>query len=230
VAVAVLALSAGPASAASEPLAPLTLTQAGVDAQRHPFARWAPAWPLVNIAVSTRPVRRADGTPAMRYTVQVGFMGSLPAETSWRGDEPLVPGVYYTAASGDAAFQQSPYTPFTRVEVKAKRGEWSGPTSQKRYIRFMRPRPRVLDGVSFSVYGANDGCHATFRLPHRISVREDGRFSARFPQVRSLNGQTDGAVRIQGRVWRRFARGTLRVERMFEGCASGLVHWTAERR
>ena len=74
----------------TDPLEPLTLTGAGVDAQRHPFARWTPTWPLVNILVSSRPVRRADGTPALRYWIQTGFMGSLPPVTSWRGDEPLI--------------------------------------------------------------------------------------------------------------------------------------------
>jgi len=101
-----LAVGARPA-VGSDPLEPLTLTQAGVDTQRHPFAHWTPTWPLVNIAVSSRPVRRADGTPALRYWVQPGFMGSSPPVNFWRGDEPLVPGVYYTAVSGDAAFNRA---------------------------------------------------------------------------------------------------------------------------
>ena len=225
----VLALGAGPA-AGSDPFEPLTLTQAGVDTQRHPFAHWTPTWPLVNIAVSSTPVRRADGTPALRYWVQAGFMGSLPPVNFWRGDEPLVPGVYYTAVSGDAAFQQSPFTPFTRVTVKAKHGEWTGPTSQKRYIRFRRPRLNVLEGISFSVYGANDGCHASFALRRRIRTRDDGRFSAHFPHAWSLNGQTPANVEVRGRVRRRFARGTLQVERMYEGCETGQVRWTARLR
>ena len=72
-----VAVGARPAEG-SDPLDPLTLTQAGVDTQRHPFAHWTPTWPLVNIAVSSRPVRSADGTPALRYWVQPGFMGSSP--------------------------------------------------------------------------------------------------------------------------------------------------------
>jgi hypothetical protein len=221
-----LAAGAG-AAPRIDPLEPLTLTGAGVDAQRHPFARWTPTWPLVNILVASRPVRRADGTPPLRYWVQTGFMGSQPPVTSWRGDEPLVPGAYFITVSGDAAFQHSPYTPFQRVTVKAKQGEWTGPTSQKRYIRFRRPGPGILDDVSFSVYGANDGCHASFALRRRIRVRDDGRFSARFPQAPSLNGQTSGDVQVRGRMQRHFARGTLRVERMFEGCKSRQVRWTA---
>ena len=226
-----LALTAGAGPAAgSDPLEPLTLTEAGVDAQRHPFVRWTPTWPLVNIAVSSTPVRGADGTPAIRYWVQPGFMGSLPPVNFWRGDEPLVPGVYYAAVSGDAAFQHSPFTPFERVTVKANKGEWTGPTSQKRYIRFRRPRLNVLEGLSFSVYGANDGCHASFALRRRIRTRDDGRFSARFPQVSTLNGQTAADVEIRGRVRRRFARGTLHVERMYEGCETKRVRWTARLR
>ena len=224
-----LAVGAGPAVGA-DPLEPLTLTQAGIDTQRHPFAHWTPTWPLVNIVVSSRPVRRADGTPAFRYGVQTGFMGSLPPVNFWRGDEPLVPGVYYTAVSGDAAFQQSPFTPFKRVTVKANQGEWTGPTSQKRYIRFKRPRLNLLEGLSFSVYGANDGCHASFALRRRIRTRDDGRFSALFPQVWTLNGQTTAGVEIRGRLRHRFARGTLQVERMYEGCESGRVRWTARLR
>lgn len=224
-----LAVGAGPA-VGSDPLEPLTLTQAGVDPQRHPFAHWTPTWPLVNIAVSSRPVRRADGTPAIRYWVQPGFMGSSPPVNFWRGDDQLVPGVYYMAVSGDAAFQHSPLTPFKRVTVKAKQGEWTGPTSQKRYIRFRRPRPNVLEGMSFSVYGANDGCHASFALRRQIGTRDDGRFSAHLPHVWTLNGQTTADVGIRGRVRRRFARGTLQVERMYEGCESGTVRWTARLR
>jgi hypothetical protein len=223
---AALGLGAVPASAQ---LAPLTLSQAGADIHRHPFARWTPAWPLVNILVSTRPIRDADGTPAMRYWVQVGFMGSVPPETSWRGDDPLIPGAYYTSISGDAAFQHSPWTAFKRVEVKAKRGEWTGPTTQGYYIRLRRPRPQLLTRVSFSIYGANDGCRASFVLRHRIRVGADGRFSAHVRQS-TLNGQTEGDVRIRGRVRRGFGRGTLRVADMYEGCKTGLVHWTARRR
>ena len=85
-----LAAGAG-AMPRTDSLEPLTLTGAGVDAQRHPFARWTPAWPLVNILVASSPVRRADGTPPLRYWVQTGFMGSHAPVTSWRGDEPLVP-------------------------------------------------------------------------------------------------------------------------------------------
>jgi hypothetical protein len=51
----------------------------------------------------------------------------------------------------------------------------------------------------------NNGCHASFALPWRIEVRKDGRF-------------------LRGRVRRRFARGTFRVSRMFEGCETGLAH------
>ena len=64
-------------------------------------------------------------------------------------------------------------------------------------------------------------------LRRPIRVRDDGRFSARFRQASSLNGQTSGDVRIRGRVRRRFARGTLRVARMFEGCESRQVRWMA---
>ena len=222
------ALGTGAAPASAQ-LAPLTLSEAGVDAQRHPFASWTPAWPLVNILVSTKPARDADGTPAMRYWVQAGFMGSISPETSWRGDDPLIPGVYYTSISGDAAFQRTPWTPFERLDVRAKRGEWTGSTSQRHYIRFRRPRPRVLTRVSFSIYGVNDGCRASFVLSRRIQVRADGRFSARVRQS-TLNGQTEGVVRVRGRVRRRFARGTLRVDDMYEGCKTGLVRWTARRR
>ena len=104
-----LALTAGAGPAVgSDPLEPLTLTEGGVDAQRHPFVQWTPTWPLVNIAVSSRPVRRADGTPAFRYTVQTGFMGSLPPVDFWRGDEPLVPGVYSRRCPGTPRFNTAP--------------------------------------------------------------------------------------------------------------------------
>jgi hypothetical protein len=89
--------------------------------------RWDPAWPLVNILVSTRPVRSADGTPALRYWVRAGFYDALSdgPERVWRSDDPLIPGVYYTAISGDAAFEHSPFTPFMRITVRPKRGEWT---------------------------------------------------------------------------------------------------------
>jgi hypothetical protein len=218
--------------AGSAQLAPLTLTEAGVDGHRHPFARWDPAWPLVNILVSTRPVRSADDTPALRYWVQAGFYGALSdgPERVWRGDDPLIPGVYYTSVSGDAPFEYSPFTPFKRVTVKPRRGEWTGPTSQKRYIRFTRPAPRVLGRVSFSIFGPNDGCRSSFVLHRRIRLREDGRFSLHLRQVWNLEGQSQGDVRISGRVRDRSARGTLRVERLFEGCGTGPVSWSARRR
>ncbi|MBN1530974.1 MAG: hypothetical protein JW895_18070 [Thermoleophilaceae bacterium] len=224
---AIACASAGPA-AAGEPLAPLEITSARVDAQRHVFVSWAPAWPLVNIAVTTRPVRRPDGEPARRYQVQGGFMGSLPPQTSWRVEDPLIPGEYHVSISGDAAFRHSPATPFEHLAVKARRGEWTGSTSQSRYIRLRHPGPRVLDGTSFSVWGGEpDGCYVSFALP-RIWVRPDGSFSAHFPSAHSR--QTEGDVRISGRVRDRFARGTLRVTNMFEGCRTKVVSWSARKR
>ena len=89
--------------------------------------------------------------------------------------------------------------------------------------------PRVLQAVLFTVYGRNDGCHVAIALPRRIRTRDDGRFSAQFPSLTS-SGQTTADVRIEGRVRRRFARGTLQVERMYEGCESGRVRWTARLR
>jgi hypothetical protein len=221
----------GEGSGGAQP-APLTLTAAGVDAHRVPFVRWDPAWPVVNILVSTRPVSAADGTPALRYWVQAGSYGALSdgPERVWRGDNPFIPGVYYTAISGDAPFQHSPFTPFKRVTVKPRRGEWTGPTSQKRYIRFTRPASRVLDRVSFSVFGPNDGCRSSFVLHLRIRLRHDGRFSVHLRQVWNLERQSQGDVRIKGRVRDRFARGSLRVERLFEGCKTGQVTWSARRR
>jgi hypothetical protein len=218
--------------ARSAQLAPLTLTEAGVDGHRHPFARWDPAWPLVNISVSTRPVRSADGNPALRYWVQTGLYGALSdgPERIWRGKDPLIPGVYYTSISGDAPFEHSPATPFKRVTVMPRPGEWTGPTSQQRYIRFTRPAPRVLERLSFSVFGPNDGCHSSFVLRRRIRLRPDGRFSAHLRNVWNLERQSQGNVRISGRVRDRFARGTLRVERLYEGCRTGPVGWSARRR
>jgi hypothetical protein len=223
----IVCASAGPA-AAGEPLDPIKVEDAGVNVHRRPYVRWTPAWPLVNIGMTTRPVRRADGLPARRFTVTAGFMGSLPAETSWVGEDRLVPGDYHLSISGDAAFQTSPWTPFVLITVRARHGEWTGPTSQKRYIRLGHPGPRVLDGVSFSVWGGGVGsCYASFTLP-RIWLRADGSFSAHFPSARSR--QTGGNVWISGRLRRRFARGTLRVADMFEGCRTPIVRWSARRR
>ena len=132
-------------------------------------------------------------------------MGSLPPKTSWRGDDPLIPGRYYTSISGDAAFQRSPWTPFERVDVKPGPREWTGSTSQRHYIRLIRPGPHVLRRVSFSIYGANDGCRASFVLRRQIRIREDGRFFVR-TWTSTLNEQTQGVVRIRGRVRKRFAR------------------------
>lgn len=220
------------AGAGSAQLAPLTLTEAGVDSHRHPFARWDPAWPLVNILVSTRPVRSADGTPALRYWVETGSYGALSdgPERAWRSDQPLIPGVYYTSISGDAPFEHSPFTQFKRITVTPRRGEWTGPTSQQRYIRFTRPAPRVLHGMSFSIFGPHDGCHSSFVLQRRIRLQPDGHFSLHLRNVWNLERQSPGDVRISGRVRHRFARGRLRVERLFEGCRTGLVHWSARRR
>jgi len=218
--------------ARSTQLAPLTLTDAGVDSHRHPFARWDPAWPLVNLSVSTRPVRSADGSPALRYWAQVGSYGALSdgPERVWHGIDALIPGVYYTSISGDAPFEHSPSTPFKRVTVMPRPGEWTGPTSQKRYIRFTPPAPRVLDRLSFSVFGPNDGCHSSFVLQRRIRLRPDGHFSAHLRNVWNLERQSPGDVQISGRVRGRFARGRLRVERLYEGCKTGLVRWSARRR
>ena len=66
VALAAALVAAGAAAdhAQAQALPPITLTDAGADAKRRPFARWAPAYPIVNIAVSTRPISDATGQPA----------------------------------------------------------------------------------------------------------------------------------------------------------------------
>jgi hypothetical protein len=202
------------AGTAGGPLPPITLTEAGVDAQRHPFA---------------------DTRPSRRYWVQTGSYGVVEdgPEPAWRGDYPLIPGVYYTAIQGDAPFQGGmPWTPSKRFRVKARQGEWTGPTSQKRYIRFTRPRPKALRGVRFSIYGRGGACeaHASFLLPRPLEVREDGSFSGRFKNVWDVSRQSTADVRIAGRLRRSFARGVLRVDNLFEGCRSGRVTWSARRR
>lgn len=227
----------GPAasSAAAGLLAPITLTEAGADAQRRPFARWTPAYPIVNILVSTRAVRDEDTRPSPRYWVQADSYGSLVdgPEPFWQGDDSLIPGAYYTAIQGDAPLQADlPWTPSKRFRVKARRGEWTGPTSQKHYIRFTRPRRTVLRGLGFSIYGHGGGCEArsSFSLPRQVHLRDDGSFSVRFQGVWNVPRTSTANIRIKGRVSRGFARGVLRVADLFEGCKTGRVRWSARRR
>lgn len=231
--IAALVLVIGPAAGtAGAALPPITLTEAGVDAQRRPTARWTPEYPIVNIVVATRPVRDASTRPARRYWVQSGFHDR--PEPFWRGDDPVIPGVYYTAIQGDAPFQGGmPWTPFKRFRVNARRGEWTGPTSQQHYIRFTRPGQRALRGLSLSVHGTGMSCeaHSSFTLaPRQVRVREDGSFSARFPGVTNRPRTSSADILIKGRARRRFARGVLRVSNLFEGCDSGRVRWSARRR
>ena len=232
-----LVLMAGPAAStgAAGLLAPITLSETGADAKRRPFARWTPAYPIVNILVSTRAVTDPDTRPARRYWVQADTYGSLDdgPEPFWRGDDPLIPGVYYTAIQGDAPLQANmPWTPSKRFRVKPRPGEWTGPTSQKRYIRFKRPRGGALRGLAFSVYARSDGCeaHSSFSLPGRVLVLADGSFSARYEGVWNVNRQSTANIRIKGRVRSGFARGELRVTDLFEGCKTGRVRWSARRR
>lgn len=222
----------GAAAAAGQGLAPITLTEAGADGQRRPFARWTPAYPIVNVLVSTRPIRAADGRPAQRYWVEADSYGIVDdgPEPAWRGDDPLVPGTYWTAIQGDAPGQGGmPWTPFKRFRVIARRGEWAGPTSQRRYIRFARTPRGALRGLAFSVFARGPGCtaHSSFALPRSVAVREDGSFSAGFRGVSNLPGTSSANVRITGRVGRRVATGVVRVRNLFEGCRSGRVRWSA---
>ena len=222
-------------AASAEAQSGITLTGAGADAQRRPFARWTPSFPIVNIAVSTRPVRGADTAPAIRYRVQSGSYGILEDGPSpfWRGAEPLVPGVYYTAIDGDGPSQGAlPWTAFTRFRVPARKGEWTGATSQRRYLRFTRPRARVLRRLAFSVYARGLACqvHSSFSIPGDIRLRRDGGFSIRLQGVWNLPHTSTANIRVSGRVRRSFARGVVRVDDLFEGCSSGRVRWSARRR
>jgi hypothetical protein len=176
-----------------------------------------------------------DTEPGLRYRVQTGLYGILDdgPQPFWRSAEPLVPGTYYTAIDGDAPSQGGrPWTAFKRFRVPARRGEWTGTTSQKRYIRFVRPRPRLLRGLTFSVYARGTACaaHSSFALPSQVRLRRDGRFSARFRGVWNLPRTSVANVRVSGRVRRGFARGVVRVDDLFEGCSSGAVRWSARRR
>jgi hypothetical protein len=211
----------------------ITITEAGADAERRPFVRWMPDYPIVNIRVSTRPVSDPTGQPSSRHWVQAASYDRAvhgPAPF-WRGaDDPLAPGVYYTAIQGDAAFQGlAPWTPFKSFRVSARPGEWTGHTTQKRYIRFTRSsrgRPR---GLAFSVYAPACGTYASVSLPGEVRTRKDGSFSV---SGRGVSRRWIGTanVRIAGRVRRGFARGVLRVDDLFEGCSSGRVSWAARRR
>ncbi len=229
-AVVVVSLLIAPTAAAA-PFPPIELTQAGTDAQRRPFARWTPDYPFVNIRVATRPVRGPGTQPSSGYWVQADTFdraedGSAPF---WRG-APLVPGVYYTSIQGDAASQGGmEWTPFRRFRVAARSGEWTGPTSQRRYLRFTRPRRGVIQGLAFSVFARRCGGYAALSLPGQVKVRRDGRFSAR-GTGRSTRWVGAATVRIEGRIRRSFARGVVRVDGLFEGCSSGSVRWSARRR
>lgn len=231
--VAVLVVASGLAAptAAAAPLPPIQLTQAGADAQRRPFARWTPDYPFVNVRVTTRPVRGPGTQPSSRYWVRADTFDRAddgPAPF-WRGD-PLVPGMYYTSIQGDAASQGGmAWTPFRRFRVAARRGEWTGPTSQRRYLRFTRPRRGVIQGLAFSVFARPCGGYAALSLPGQVKVRRDGRFSAR-GTARSTRWVGAPRVRITGRIRRGFSRGTIRVDGLFEGCSSGSVRWSARRR
>lgn len=229
-----LFLVLGPAAGAqADPLPPIALTDAGADAQRLPFARWTPEYPIVNILVSTRPVRVPGTRPTARFWAEAGSYDRIEdgPEALWRGEnDPLVPGLYYTSIQGDAPSQGGmPWTRFKRFKVKARPGEWTGNTSQKRYIRFRRSRGGALTGLAFSVYAHACGTFASLSLPGKVQVDEDGRFSAR---ARGTSKRFVGAAdaRIHGRIRRGVARGVLRVEDLFEGCSSGRVRWSAHRR
>ena len=140
------------AAAGTAPLPPITLTEAGADVQRRPFARWTPDYPIVNILVSTRAVRDEDTRPALRYWVQTGFYGFLDdgPEPLWRGDYPLIPGVYYTAVQGDGPFQGDlPWTPSVRFRVKARRGEWTGSDLPEALHPFCAPSSGGTEGRDF---------------------------------------------------------------------------------
>ena len=95
------------AAAGTGPPPPITLTEAGADGQRHPFARWTPDYPIVNILVSSQPGQRRGHpavAPLLGPTGSYGFLDHGP-EPFWRGNDRLIPGVYYTAIDGDAPFQ-----------------------------------------------------------------------------------------------------------------------------
>ena len=219
----------------SGPLPPINLTGAGADGQRVPFARWTPDdYPIVNIRVSTRPVRGPGTQPAARFLIEAGSYDRIEdgPEALWRSEnDPLVPGTYYTAIQGDAASQGGmPWTGFKRFRVKARNGEWTGNTSQKRYIRFRRKPGGAISGLAFSVFARGTcGTFASLSVPGRVAVDSDGRFSVR-ARGRSKRFVGTADVRITGRVRRGFARGTLRVDDLFEGCSSGRVRWSARRR
>jgi hypothetical protein len=222
--------SAAPALAA--PLQPIQLTQAGADSHRVPFARWAPDHPIVNIRVSTRPTRMADGQPAIRYWEAAGSYGRLddgPAPEWLSGDGPLVPGLYYTSIQGDGPSGPTDWTPSHSFRVKARHGEWTGPTSQKRYLRFTRSRTGALRGLALSVYAPGCTGHASLSLPGSFRVHRNGTFSAT-GRGRSRRWIGTARVRVSGRIHRHFARGVVRVDDLFEGCGSGRVSWSARLR
>lgn len=228
-----IAAALAPAAAAAAPQSQIALLDAGADAQRRPFASWTPDLPFVNVRVSTRAVRGPDTQPASRYWVEAGTYdravdGPAPA---WKGGaDPLVPGIYHLSIQGDAASQGGmPWTPFRSFRVPARRGEWTGPTEQGRYLRFTRTRSGSLAGVAFSVLARPCGTYASLALPGRVRVRRDGTFSA---LLRGSSRRWVGSprVRFAGRVRRAFARGTLEVTGLFEGCTSGRVRWSARRR
>jgi hypothetical protein len=225
-AAAIIAVPPAPAGAAH--LEPIALTAAGADSGRLPFARWAPDYPIVNIRVSTR-----SGAAADLHRVQTGFYGREDdgTEPFWRGeDDRLVPGVYYTSVQGDApGHGGSPWSPATLFRVPARRREWTGPTSQGRYLRFTRSRSGALRGLAFSVYAPGCRTHATLSLPGSIRVRRDGTFSGRGTGT-SKRFVGTARIRIRGRVRRGFARGAIRVDDLFEGCSSGRIRWSARRR
>ena len=224
------------AAAGTGPLPPITLTEAGADGQRHPFVRWTPDYPIVNILVSSRPARDADTRPTRRYWVQTGFYGFLDdgPEPLWRGDHRLIPGIYYTAIDGDGPFQgELPWTASTRFRVKPRPGEWTGPTSQKRYIRLTRPRPGVLRGVSFSIYARSESCsgHSLLRAAPPGAGRRAGQVLRALREC--VGPAAAGRRRHQHQRPRRgaFARGVLRVNNLFEGgCKTGRVTWSARQR
>jgi len=223
----------GPLDARAAAVPPIELTDAGVDARRLPFARWSGDYPIVNLRVSTRAVRGPGTQPASRYLAQAGFYDRAahgPAPF-WRSEgDPLLPGAYHTAIQGDAPSQaKQPWTPFKSFRVKPRRGEWTGPTSQRRYLRFTRTRSGAIRGLAFSVYAPGCDSYASLRLPGSLRVRSDGRFSG---SGRGISKRYVGAarIRISGRVRAGFARGALRVRDLFEGCGSGYVRWAVRRR
>lgn len=233
IAVSVVLVGAAAARADAAPLPPIALSQAGADLKRRPFARWTPTYPIVNVRVSTRPVRDPNTQPSGRYLVQAGFHDRAkdgPAPFWQSADDPLVPGIYHTAIQGDAPFQAGmPWTAFRSFRVSARRGEWTGHTSQKRYIRFTRSRRGALRGLALSVHARGCETYAALSLRREVRVRKDGRFSAR---TNGVSRRWIGAARarIEGRVRGGFARGVVEVADLFEGCSSGRVRWSARRR